>query len=37
MRNENVTPQTAEPTKAGESTKDAAIRVIGIVFGIPTR
>lgn len=32
MRNENVTPQTSEPTKAGESTKDAAIRVLGTVL-----
>ena len=32
MRNENVTPQTDESTKAVESTKDAAIRVIGIVL-----
>lgn len=32
MRNENVTPQTDESTKAPESTKDAAIRVIGVVL-----
>ena len=32
MRNENVTPQTDESTKVGESTKDAAIRVIGVVL-----
>ena len=32
MRNENVTPQTDESTNAVESTKDAAIRVIGIVL-----
>ena len=32
MRNENVTPQTPESTNAGESTKDAAIRVIGVVL-----
>lgn len=32
MRNENVTPQTDESTKAVESTKDAAIRVIGVVL-----
>ena len=32
MRNENVTPETVESTKAGESTKDAAIRVIGVVL-----
>ena len=32
MRNENVTPETDESTKAVESTKDAAIRVIGVVL-----
>ncbi|MDE0325775.1 MAG: translation initiation factor IF-1 [Candidatus Poribacteria bacterium] len=32
MRNENVTPQTDESTNARESTKDAAIRVIGVVL-----
>ncbi len=32
MRNENVTTQTDESTNAGESTKDAAIRVIGVVL-----
>ncbi len=32
MRNENVTPQTDESTKTVESTKDAAIRVIGVVL-----
>ena len=32
MRNENVTPQTDEVTNARETTKDAAIRVIGVVL-----
>ena len=32
MRNENVTPQTDESTNARESTKDEAIRVIGVVL-----
>lgn len=32
MRNENVTPQTDESTNVRETTKDAAIRVIGVVL-----
>ena len=32
MRNENVTPQTDESISAKTSTKDAAIRVLGIVL-----
>ena len=32
MRNENVTPQTDESISTKASTKDAAIRVLGIVL-----